>query len=81
MKHIKYVLMCSALTLCGCENVKDAFGLSRSQPDEFSVAEKPALTIPKDFRIECAPDQTAANKASESSTSDAAEKAKKIISQ
>jgi hypothetical protein len=40
-----------SLLLTGCDTAKDAFGLNRSQPDEFSVPDNPPLTIPKEFRV------------------------------
>ncbi len=50
MKILFAVTIASAL-LTGCDTAKDAFGLSRSQPDEFSVTDNPPLTIPKEFQI------------------------------
>jgi hypothetical protein len=40
-----------SLLLTGCDTAKDAFGLSRSQPDEFAVTDNPPLTIPKEFQV------------------------------
>lgn len=81
MKQTKYLLMCGVAFLCGCENVKDAFGLSRSQPDELSVLEKPALTVPRDFKIDSTLDDAKADKAPEYEADNASEKAQKILSQ
>ena len=50
MKILLTVAIAGAL-LTGCDTAKDAFGLNRSQPDEFSVNDNPPLTIPKEFQI------------------------------
>ena len=50
MKFLMTLTIASVL-LTGCDTTKNAFGLSRSQPDEFSVADNPPLTIPKEFQI------------------------------
>ena len=44
-------LTIASILLTGCDTAKNAFGLSRSQPDEFSVTDNPPLTIPKEFQV------------------------------
>jgi len=47
---IFFTVTIAGILLTGCDTAKDAFGLSRSQPDEFSVTDNPPLTIPKEFQ-------------------------------
>lgn len=49
--RILFTVTMAGVLLTGCDTAKDTFGLSRSQPDEFSVTDNPPLTIPKEFQI------------------------------
>ncbi len=37
--------------LTGCDSVKQTLGLNRSQPDEFMVVDRPALSIPPNVTL------------------------------
>jgi hypothetical protein len=51
-------LMALALSLGGCENVKQQLGLGKSSPDEFNVVTRAPLTLPPDYTLR-PPDSTA----------------------
>lgn len=39
------------LTLSACTNLRESLGLGRSAPDEFSVVDRPPLSLPPDFGL------------------------------
>lgn len=40
-----------ALFLSGCENARDAIGISKQSPDEFAVVTRAPLTLPPDYGL------------------------------
>jgi Protein of unknown function (DUF3035) len=40
-----------AMTLMGCQSLRDAAGLQKKSPDEFAVTTKAPLVIPPDFNL------------------------------
>ncbi len=45
-------LAAAALTaLAGCENARDAIGISKQSPDEFAVVTRAPLTLPPDYGL------------------------------
>jgi hypothetical protein len=48
-----FAAVCAALLLaaCGDGSLRDDLGLGRSSPDEFSVADRPPLSLPPDFEL------------------------------
>lgn len=49
-----FVVICAVLplSLTACDNgVKDALGLNREAPDEFTVVSRPPLSLPPDFSL------------------------------
>ncbi|HVV63926.1 MAG TPA: DUF3035 domain-containing protein [Rhizomicrobium sp.] len=45
------VLAVGAMTLMGCQTIRDATGLSKDPPDEFAVATKAPLVVPPEFNL------------------------------
>ena len=45
------VVCLGSLPLTGCEGVRDAVGLNKRVPDEFTVLKKPPLVLPPDFNL------------------------------
>lgn len=43
--------LCTALTACSGNTVKDKLGLSRAAPDEFRVVAQPPLSVPPQFNL------------------------------
>jgi hypothetical protein len=41
----------AALAVSGCSDVRESLGLGRSSPDEFTVVDRPPLSIPPDFAL------------------------------
>jgi len=47
-----YILLgLAALTLAACSDVRESLGLGRNPPDEFSVVDRPPLSMPPDFGL------------------------------
>lgn len=68
----KTFLLVIILTLSGCQQMMDTFGLSRNKPDEYGIVELPPLTIPPNYK-------TLPQPVEESKKSRALEKAKAIF--
>jgi len=45
------VLSAAALSLIGCESLREAAGITKEPPDEFAVVTKSPLVIPPDFNL------------------------------
>src|ERR1700733_15476722 len=45
------VLSAVALSLIGCESLREAAGITKEPPDEFAVVTKSPLVIPPDFNL------------------------------
>jgi hypothetical protein len=45
------LLAACAVTLIGCDSVRDAAGLGKQSPDEFAVVTKQPLVIPPDYNL------------------------------
>ncbi|MGH6889056.1 MAG: DUF3035 domain-containing protein [Rhizomicrobium sp.] len=45
------VLAGAALSLIGCEAIREAAGVTKEPPDEFAVVTKPPLVIPPEFNL------------------------------
>jgi len=41
----------TALTLCGCDTIRDAAGMGKQPPDEFAVLTKAPLVVPPDYNL------------------------------
>ncbi len=44
-------LLLAALTLSGCQSVKQELGVGRNSPDEFTVVKRAPLTLPPDYSL------------------------------
>ena len=44
-------LVLAAMTLSGCDSLREAAGLTKQSPDEFAVVTKAPLIIPPDFNL------------------------------
>src|SRR5581483_8213007 len=44
-------VLVAAMTLSGCESIREATGSSKVPPDEFAVVTKAPLVIPPDFNL------------------------------
>ncbi len=53
MNEILKGLFCVLITiaLTGCDTMRNVLGLDHYQPDEFSVAENPPLSLPPDYQL------------------------------
>lgn len=53
MRRVAYlaVLAGLALSLAGCDSIRQAAGMDRSSPDEFAVVTKAPLIIPPDYNL------------------------------
>ena len=45
------VLLAAAVSLCGCQSVRDTLGLTRKSPDEFAVTTKAPLIVPPGYNL------------------------------
>ena len=45
------VLLGLAISLSGCNSVRNTLGLDHYQPDEFNIDENPPLSMPKDYNL------------------------------
>ena len=50
LKALPVIGLC-AVTLMGCESLRNAAGLQKKSPDEFAVTTKAPLVIPPDFNL------------------------------
>ena len=50
LKAVPAIALC-AVTLMGCESLRNAAGLQKKSPDEFAVTTKAPLVIPPDFNL------------------------------
>jgi hypothetical protein len=41
----------AAVSLSGCDSVRNTLGLDHYQPDEFNIADNPPLSMPKDYNL------------------------------
>ena len=64
------ILLCVALTLAGCSQVRDELGLTRNSPDEFTVVKRAPLTLPPEYTL--APPGESSRLAVDNSTSNEA---------
>lgn len=53
MRSVKFFFLSTALvfSLSGCDTTKQAFGMKRSSPNEFTVIKRAPLTIPSSFDL------------------------------
>lgn len=53
MRSVKFLFLSSALvvSLSGCDTTKQAFGMKRSSPNEFTVIKRAPLTMPSSFDL------------------------------
>lgn len=49
--RIAAVCIVGVLFLSGCENARDAIGISKQSPDEFAVVTRAPLTLPPDYGL------------------------------
>jgi len=47
----RYAVLGLVLALGACSNAADTLGLGRNAPDEFSVVDRPPLSLPPDFEL------------------------------
>ncbi|HEY1613157.1 MAG TPA: DUF3035 domain-containing protein [Rhizomicrobium sp.] len=78
MKPVRNVLRFAALaglalSLIGCESIRQAAGVTKEPPDEFAVVTKSPLVIPPDFELK--PPKPGAVPTNQSSPTDAAQAA------
>ena len=45
------LLVGAAMAMVGCDSAREAFGLSRNQPDEFRIAARAPLSVPPTFDL------------------------------
>ncbi len=52
-RHIAFgaLLATLALSLAGCQSLRDAAGMERIEPDAFAISPKPPLVIPPDYNL------------------------------
>src|SRR5450432_370115 len=62
-----------ALSLVGCESIREAAGVTKEPPDEFAVVTKAPLVIPPDFNLK--PPKPGAVPTNQSSPTDSAQAA------
>jgi hypothetical protein len=67
------VLGGAAMALIGCQDIRDAAGITKTPPDEFAVVTKAPLVIPPDFNLR--PPKPGAPPTNQSSPTDSAEQA------
>lgn len=53
MRRVVYLAALAglAISLVGCDSIRDAAGLTKNSPDEFAVATKAPLIIPPDYNL------------------------------
>lgn len=54
MNFSRYILatsVCAVVLLTGCDKTKEALGLKREQPDEFTVLSRPPLSAPPSIAL------------------------------
>ena len=68
-RHIVLVIL-AAFTLSACENARDAMGIGKKSPDEFSVVTRAPLSIPPDLGLR--PPQPGAERQQEKAVTDSA---------
>lgn len=73
MPRNRWALLLLPLMLAACGETKEALGFGRVTPDEFAVVDRPALSIPPDFKLR--PPQPGAPRPQEQSAAAQAEQA------
>ena len=76
-KSLIFALPAAALTLAGCQQTKQVFGMKKNPPNEFTVMQRAPLEVPPEYNLR--PPQPGVKRPQEASRKSAQQKAKDVV--